>query len=106
MKFFILLFIALLSYAQFTFGSENWAHRFPEHANTEFSYADTCQEMKQTDINSLFDFDYISNNDFTGVEIDIVFNKKIEDLVIYHGSRESKGPHQGFSMFLGPICDS
>jgi hypothetical protein len=57
--------------------------------------------MDPQNISEKINLNVIRTDKFSGVEIDVVYNEKINDLVVYHGSKNSKGPHIDFQCFSG-----
>ena len=99
MKFFLIIFI--MANISISHSFETWVHRTQEYGSPQFEYTKNCKKMEKEEIESTFNFEFLENDKFTGIEIDVVFNEKINDLVVYHGSKLSKGPHEDFQCFKG-----
>lgn len=83
------------------YGFETWVHRIHEYGSTKFEYSKNCQRMDPSQINTIFNFSFLQEKKFPGVEVDVVYNKSINDLVIYHGDKSSNGLHEDFQCFEG-----
>jgi hypothetical protein len=95
----IIIFCILLSQTGHAF--DLWAHRVHEYSSPKFNYAKSCKKITKNIFHKKFNFEFLKSRKFVGIEIDVAYSDLVNDLVVYHGSSKSAGPHKDFQCFQG-----